>query len=81
MFYGASSFNQDLSKLDISAATDMRFVFYEASSLNQDLCAWRDNFPYSNATDIFWGSGCAFKGSPLREQGGPFCARASCTNS
>merc|ERR1719201_1280984 len=40
IFYGASAFNQDLSKWDVSAVTDMRTMFADASSFNQDLSNW-----------------------------------------
>merc|ERR1712032_249539 len=40
IFYGASAFNQDLSKWDVSTVTDMRTMFADASSFNQDLSNW-----------------------------------------
>ena len=40
IFYGASAFNQDLSKWDVSAVTDMRSMFAYATSFNQDLSNW-----------------------------------------
>jgi hypothetical protein len=56
----------------------MESMFKDASSFNQNLCAWKDNFPYDGATDIFVNSGCTFKGNPVSATQGPFCA--SCTN-
>ena len=40
IFYGASAFNQDLSKWDVSAVTDMQAMFFRASHFNQDLSKW-----------------------------------------
>jgi surface protein len=40
MFYGASAFNQDLSKWDVSKVTVMASMFYGASAFNQDLSKW-----------------------------------------
>jgi len=40
MFSQASAFNQDLSKWDVSAVTNMRAMFYFASTFNQDLSKW-----------------------------------------
>ena len=39
-FYGASSFNGDLSKWDVSSVTDMGYMFDEASEFNGDLSKW-----------------------------------------
>jgi len=52
MFYGASSFNSDVSNFDTSRVTDMgyrvtdmEYMFYGAKSFNQDL----SNFLFSDA--------------------------------
>jgi len=52
----------------------MRYMFYAATSFNMDLCAWQDNFLYTNATGIFTNSDCAFQDTPIEVQKGPFCA-------
>jgi surface protein len=40
MFSSAFTFNQDLSKWDVSAVTDMAYMFFRASAFNQDLSKW-----------------------------------------
>ena len=40
MFYGASAFDQDLSKWDVSALTYTGYMFSDASAFNQDLSKW-----------------------------------------
>ena len=40
MFFGASAFNKDLSKWDVSAVTSMRLMFAYASAFNQDMSMW-----------------------------------------
>jgi len=49
-------------------------MFKGASSFNQDLCAWRDSFPYTAETYIFFNSGCKYQDTPQEAQKGPFCA-------
>ncbi|MBA4744053.1 MAG: BspA family leucine-rich repeat surface protein [Muricauda sp.] len=43
MFYGANSFNGDLSDWDVSHVTNMRAMFYGATSFNGDLSGWDVN--------------------------------------
>lgn len=40
MFYGATSFNQDISMWNVSNVTDMYQMFRGASTFNQDLSQW-----------------------------------------
>jgi len=48
MFYGAKSFNQDISKWDVSNVTVMVRMFSWAKSFNQDISKW----DVSNVTDM-----------------------------
>ena len=41
LFYGACSFNADLSKWDVSRVTTLRSMFGEASKFNGDLSTWQ----------------------------------------
>jgi surface protein len=40
MFQHAETFNQDISKWDVSKVTDMRAMFLNATSFNQDIGSW-----------------------------------------
>ena len=58
----------------------MEWMFQYATSFNMDLCSWRDNFPYTDTANSFWGSsvfidsGCTYQDAPNEVQKGPFCA-------
>ena len=56
MFYGAQSFNQDLSAWDVSAVTDMSWMFQGATSFDQILCgvSWANTI--ANKNSMFAGS-------------------------
>ncbi|CAJ1958240.1 unnamed protein product [Cylindrotheca closterium] len=40
LFEGQSTFNEDISKWDVSSVTNMEYLFYRATSFNQDLSLW-----------------------------------------
>nr|WKN36155.1 BspA family leucine-rich repeat surface protein [Tunicatimonas sp. TK19036] len=48
MFYGATSFNQDISHWDVSNVDKMSWIFYQAETFNQDISSWN----VSNVTDM-----------------------------
>ena len=56
MFHGASAFNQDLSKWDVSAVTNMWRMFHDASAFKRELCgaAWVNS--QANQIDMFTNS-------------------------
>jgi surface protein len=53
MFDGASSFNQDISKWNVSNITDMECMFCRASAFNQDISKW-DVSCVIDMNSIFW---------------------------
>lgn len=80
-FFGASSYNRDLSNWDVGNVQDFEIMFKDASSFNQDLCEWSTVFNYIEAEGIFAGSNCTFQESLVEVDGGPFCASNCIMNS
>jgi len=54
----------------------MTNMFAGATSFDKGLCSWQDNFPYTQADNIFLDSGCTYQDTPTQTQKGPFCASA-----
>ena len=52
LFYGATSFNQDISRWDVSNVTNMSYMFSEAESFNQDIGNW-DVSKVTNMENMF----------------------------
>jgi surface protein len=52
LFDGATSFNQDISKWDVSNVTNMRYMFHQATSFNQDITFWNVS-SVTNMTSMF----------------------------
>ena len=52
MFYSALSFNGDLSKWNVSRATDMKGMFFSASSFDREISQW-DVTRVTNMEDMF----------------------------
>lgn len=74
-FDGASSFNSDLSRWNVSNLVDASYMFFEASTFNQNLCPWRDRLPTAVILDeIFVGSSCNDTMEPSHN-GESFCTQ------
>ena len=52
MFYGATSFNDNISSWNTANVTNMSFMFYGATSFNQDLSTW-DTGNVTNMDSMF----------------------------
>mmetsp|Transcript_7719 Transcript_7719/g.11688 ORF Transcript_7719/g.11688 Transcript_7719/m.11688 type:complete len:116 (+) Transcript_7719:3-350(+) len=63
----------------MTSVTSTREMFKGATSFNQNLCAWQDDFPYSDASGMFVDSGCTYKLDPSSSYQGPFCASTCST--
>ena len=55
MFSAALAFNQDLSKWDVSAVTDMQSTFVDVSTFNQHLSKW-DVSAVTDMSSMFYGA-------------------------
>ena len=54
IFYGAHSFNQDISNWDTSGSIDNSRTFYQAKSFNQDISTW-DTSKCTEFPEMFYG--------------------------
>ena len=75
MFAGATSFNSDLSRWQVSRLRDYQYMFSGASTFNQDLCAWRNKL--ERTTTFYYtfnGTACPSQYDPVPPSLGPYCA-------
>ena len=54
--FSIPGFNQDLSKWDVSAVTDMRYMFHDAPAFNRELCGETWVNSKADKTDMFLNS-------------------------
>ena len=60
MFYGADSFNQDISGWDVSSVNDMMYMFDNADSLSDDnKCYIHTEFNSNEVWEYDWGEYCS----------------------
>lgn len=72
-FDGATSFNVDLSRWNVSNVMDASYMFASAASFNYSLCPWSDILPSVVLLDrIFIESGCEDTSDPTLN-GTSFC--------
>jgi surface protein len=84
MFYGASSFESNLSNWPIENVVDMSSMFEGAASFYSDLYEWGNRLTLIGASpstvkveNIFLDSGCHNDESPSNFEEGPWCADVS----
>jgi hypothetical protein len=69
MFQNAVSFNQDLSRWNVSKFGYFQYAFDGAALFDQNLCPWKDLLPppgfgYDSRTNVFRNSGCPDQRDP-----------------
>jgi surface protein len=60
MFYGATSFNGNISSWNVSNMKDMSYMFWGASSFNGNISSWN----VSNMKDME----CWLEGTPIEDK-------------
>ena len=82
MFQDATSFNQDVSGMNVGAVTTMDQMFQGASAFNQDLCLLGTAMaaaPIPTVSSMFASTNCADTSNPnlASTPGAPLC-KATC---